>query len=302
MRACDCFCLGTAMGEGEYRSGDLVIRRMRASDVDGADRVSFGVLGHHRPNPDDEARRARSRARFAHYLAHDADGAWVAEEGGGIVGTSVAIMREGIWGLALFAVAERRQGRGIGRRLLDAALRYGEGSRGGLIMSSEDPKAMRRYARAGFDLRPCVAAAGVLRPDLPEAPEVQEPGRAEAIVRAAPISRAVRGASHGEDIGLMMDAGFRMLMLGDDGYVLHDDGTIRLLAARDDDTAAALMRAAFAQAPRGATVQVDLIAAGHDWAIRTCLDAGLALSCVGPIFTRGDVGPMRPYLPTGAFL
>ena len=29
MRACDCFCLGTAMGEGEYRSGDVVIRRMR---------------------------------------------------------------------------------------------------------------------------------------------------------------------------------------------------------------------------------------------------------------------------------
>ena len=290
------------MGEGEYRSGDLTIRGMRAGDIEAADLVAFGVLGHHRPDPDEDDRRARARRRFEHYLALDAGGAWVAEADGEIVGTSIAILREGIWGLALFAVAENRQGRGIGRRLLDAALTYGDGSRGGLIMSSEDPKAMRRYARAGFDLRPCVAAAGVLRPDLPKAPEVEEPGREEAIARAALLSRAVRGASHGEDVGVMMDAGLRMLMLGDDGFVLHENGTIRLLAALDDDTAAGLMRAAFAQATPGATVQVDLLAAGHDWAIRTCLDAGLALSCVGPIFPRGDVGPMRPYIPTGAFL
>jgi hypothetical protein len=62
------------------------------------------------------------------------------------------------------------------------------------------------------------------------------------------------------------------------------------------------MAAAFARAPRGATVQADLITAGNDWAIRTCLHAGLALTPGGGVFTRGDVGPMRPYLPTGAWL
>ena len=305
MRACDCFCLGTAMAEGEYRSGEVVIRRMREEDIAAADEVAWAVLGHHRPASDHEARRARARLRYLHYLEHDGPGSWVAETGGRIVGTSVAILREGLWGLALLAVAEEHQAKGIGRRLLDAALAYGEGAPGGWIMSSEDPKALRSYARAGFDLRPCVAAAGMLRTALggsePGSGGIEEPDRAAAVAHAAPISRAVRGASHGEDIGLLIDAGCRFLAL-ERGYVVHEEGTVRMLAALDDDTAAALLRAAFAQAPRGATVQVDLITAGHDWAIRGCLEAGLALSPGGAVFTRGEVGPMRPYLPTGAFL
>ena len=104
-----------------------------------------------------------------------------------------------------------------------------------------------------------------------------EPDRAGALIHASPISRAVRGASHGEDLGLLLDAGARMLTL-ERGFVVHEEGTIRVLAALDDDTAGTLLQAAFAHAPRGATVQVDLIASGHDWAIRGCLDAGLALS------------------------
>jgi GNAT superfamily N-acetyltransferase len=275
---------------------------MREADIATTDEVAWAVLGHHRPTADDDARRARARLRFLHYLEHDAPGCWVAEVGGAIVGTSVAIMREGLWGLALLAVAQEHQAKGLGRRLIEAALAYGEGARGGWIMSSEDPKALRRYVLAGFDLRPCVAAAGMLRTDLAPMPAgIEEPGRDAAVAHAAPISRAVRGASHGEDVGLLIDAGCRFLAL-ERGYVVHEEGTIRMLAALDDDTAAALLRAAFAQAPRGATVQADLITAGHDWAIRGCLEAGLALSPAGAVFTRGEVGPMRPYLPTGAFL
>ena len=58
-------------------------------------------------------------------------------------------------------------------------------------MSSEDPEALRRYALAGFDLRPCVAAAGMLRTDLPVV-HAEESGDLRA---TEPISRAVRGAS-----------------------------------------------------------------------------------------------------------
>jgi GNAT superfamily N-acetyltransferase len=290
------------MDAGEYRSDATIIRAMETRDIRAVDDVAWGVLGHLSPGREREAARARALPRFERHLEVDPDGAFVAVLDAEIVGTAIAILREGIWGLSLFAVAERHQGKGVGRRLLDAALGYADGARGALIMSSEDPKAMRRYALAGFDLRPCVAAAGALRTDLPPMPDgVEEPDRAAAIAHAAPISRAVRGASHGEDLGLVLDAGSRMLTLPD-GFVIHEQGTVRMLAARDEDTASKLLWAAFAQAPRGATVQVDLITAGQDWAIRPCLQAGLALSLGGAVFTRGEVGPMRPYLPTGAWL
>ena len=32
------------------------------------------------------------------------------------------------------------------------------------------------------------------------------------------------------------------------------------------------------------------------------LDAGLSLNPEGPIFVRGEVGPLAPYLPSGAYL
>jgi GNAT superfamily N-acetyltransferase len=285
------------MGEGEYRSRDVVIRRMRLEDADRVDDVAYGVLGHHRPARDQAERKARALLRFARYLELDPDGQWVAEIEGVVVGSANAILREGMWGLGLFAVAPEHQGRGVGRRLLDAALAYGDGARGGWIMSSEDPGAMRRYALAGFDLRPCVAAAGMLRTDLSHV-EVDESGD---LRHAEPISRAVRGASHGDDLAGLLDGGARLLTLPG-GFAIHEDGSVRVLAALDEDTATRLLRACFARAPRGATVQVDLLTAGQDWAIRPCLEAGLALSPGGAVFVRGDVGPMRPYVPTGAWL
>jgi GNAT superfamily N-acetyltransferase len=291
------------MGEPDYRSGAVTLRPMTAEDARTAHAIAWSVLGW--TNPDMQEDRARQNAdrRFAYNLETDPGGCTIAEVDGVAVGVAVAILREGIWGLALLAVREEHQGRGVGRRLLDAALTYGAGARGAMITSSEDPKALRRYARAGFDLVPAMDAAGVLAVDRPDPPAaVDEPAPHAAVVRAAPISRAVRGAAHGEDVRVMLAQGDRLLMLGDRGFVVHSDGSPRLLAARDDDAAAGLLRAAFAQAPRGATVQVHHITAGQDWAVRTCLDAGLALSTGGPTFVRGKLGPMRPYLPSGAWL
>jgi hypothetical protein len=75
-----------------------------------------------------------------------------------------------------------------------------------------------------------------------------------------------------------------------------------LVAGRDDDAATRALNAAFAAVPRGASVTVDFLTAGQDWAVRASLDAGLALSPEGPFFTGGDLGPMRPYIPSGAYL
>ena len=284
----------------------MEIRAMEPSDVPAAAAVAIAAIDQ-MPGYSPEALQARQEARIAHMQHTDPEGAWVADEDGEVVGLALAIVRdrvwlEGLWGLSLLAVRPDRQARGIGRELLDASLRTAREAGAALILSSVDPKAMRRYARAGFDLHPCVGAAGipaVVRPE-PEAEEVT-PAECAGIARLA--GRAVRGAAYDvRDLEMLVAGGCSLLAVAGRGFAAHHEGSPKLLAATDEDAAAALLRACFAASPRGGTVQVDLIHAGNDWAVRTCLDAGLALSPDGPLFTRGTLGPLRPWIPSGALL
>jgi len=281
---------------------------MEPEDVAGADLVAFDALSGAMPHAGEsgEARAHRGRSRIAHLLGTDPGGAWVAEavgERARVVGVGLALVREGLWGLSLLAVDPALQGSGLGRQLLDAALAYADGSRGAIILSSTDPKAMRSYARAGFDLRPQVAAAGMVDRDrLPPPHPALRGGTSDDLALTEPVSRAVRGATHAPDIPNQLANGCALLFLGDRGFVVHRAGTPRLLAARDEEAATALLWGALAAAPPGATVQIDFIAAGQDWAVAVALEAGLELSPDGPLFVRGDVGPLWPYLPSGAYL
>ena len=54
--------------------------------------------------------------------------------------------------------------------------------------------------------------------------------------------------------------------------------------------------------PAGEEIGVEWITSRQDWAIGPVLDAGLSLTNDGAVFVRGDVGPFRPYLPSGAYL
>ena len=75
-----------------------------------------------------------------------------------------------------------------------------------------------------------------------------------------------------------------------------------MLAATDEEAAQDLLRAVIATAPEGETVWGDSITAAQGWAVEVVLDAGLELSVHGATFLRGDVGPFRPYIPSGAYL
>lgn len=261
-------------------------------------RTVFADAGDPPVTPADERFHVR---RHLHLLETDPGGCWVAEEDGRLVGVALGILREGVWGLSFLAVQPDVQARGIGRRLLERAVAYGDGARGRIILSSTDPKAMRRYARAGLDLEPCVAAAGIVdRATLPVMPAaIVESDDVEA---TAPISRFVRGATHHLDIPQYLDYGMRLYLHGNRGFVVADDRTVKLLAARDAQAAAELLWAALALTPNGGTIGVDFLTARQQWAIQVVLEAGLALSPDGPIFTAGDVGPMAPYIPCGAYL
>jgi ribosomal protein S18 acetylase RimI-like enzyme len=280
------------------------IRPMRPEDIDAAQRVARSVLFYgDAPDYDAESLR-RSRPRFAHLQRTDPGGAWVAEDrGGAIVGVALALVREGVWGLSMFAVATPHQGRGIGRLLLEACFAHGADARGHLILSTESPAAMRRYARLGLDLRPCVAAAGIVdRTRLPDPDGVTDAGP-EGIPVADAIGRAVRGAGHGVDLEIALrDEGSRLLLLEDRAFAWVREERVMLVAGLDEPAATRALNAAFAATPPGASVGVDFLTAGQDWAVRACLDAGLALSPEGPLFAGGELGPLRPYIPSGSYL
>jgi hypothetical protein len=212
-------------------------------------------------------------------------------------------VRERVWGLSLLGVHPDWQGRRVGSQLLDRALRHADAAHGAIIVSSTHPAAMRRYAIAGFALRPCVSAAGILDRDAIPGGLRARPGDPAADRETCDLAgRHVRGASHGCDLEMFVTAGSQLLVIDGEGFAMHREGSPVVLAATSEAAARDLLWACFAAAPRGATVHVDWIAADHDWAIDVVLRAGLALSPDGPIFVRGDLGPMAPYLPSGAYL
>jgi GNAT superfamily N-acetyltransferase len=284
----------------------MLIRPLTPDDVPAADATAWAAMREQIPDAlhhSDAERARRARLRIAHLQRTDPGGAWVADDDGEIVGVALALVREGLWGLSLFGVRPDHQSRGIGRRLLDAALAYGEGSRGGIILSTTDPRAMRRYALAGFALRPSVTFAGIVdRSAIPAGLRSRPAGAATDREFCDAVSRHVRGAAHGPDLEAFEQIGCLLLVHEGGGWAAVRDGSPALVAARDDAIATDLLWSTLAAGGPGETVHVDFVTAGHDWAVQACLAARLALSPDGPVFVRGDVGPFAPYLPSGAFL
>jgi GNAT superfamily N-acetyltransferase len=278
------------------------IRPLRDDDVAAADRLCMHVLFSVLPGDDEDERRARSHARIRHLADADPGGAWVAERDGEVAGVALALVREGVWGFSLFGVAADLQGHGVGRALFERCWAYGASARAHLILSSENPAAMRSYARSGLGLRPCVAAGGIA--DLARAPDldrVEDAGEG-GIAIADAIGRELRGAGHGRDLPVVLAHGGRLLVLEDRAFALMRGGSVALLGARDADAARLVLWAGLVAAGPGATVSVDFLTAGQDWALPVILDARLQLSPDGPMFAGGALGPMTPYVPSGAYL
>jgi GNAT superfamily N-acetyltransferase len=281
---------------------DVDIRPMRDEDVVDADRVCVDVLYTTFSGESEAVRATRQHARIRHLLDTDPGGSWVAEHDGRVEGVALALIREGVWGFSLFGVAEALQGRGVGRELFARCWEYGAGARGHLVLSSTNPQAMGIYARTGLPIRPCVAVAGI--PDLSLAPDVN--GIADAgeagIPLADAIGRELRGAGHGRDLPVPMAHGARLLVFEDRAFALARGSNLIALGARDDQAAQHMLWAVFVAAGPGATVNVDFLTAGQDWALPVCMDARLALSPDGPMFAGGTLGPLAPYIPSGAYL
>lgn len=238
-------------------------------------------------------------ARTAHLLVTDPGGCWVAEDSGGPIGFAIALEREKMWILASYAVLPGRQGVGIGRMLLSAAMSHGRGALRGMLISSTDPRATRHYRLAGFSLHPKMLMRGQLeRQAIPLTDRVRE-GSAGDFDLMDSIDRRVRGAAHGPDHALLLQS-FHLLVSDrstGSGYAfVSSTGTPVLLAATNRRTASALLWEAIAATPPGAEAEFEGITAANEWAIDVGMAAGLSLHTEGYVGLR-QMKPPMPYLP-----
>lgn len=286
-----------------------MVRPMETTDAAGVYRTSSEALVATADEREEVGRRSaeeieRRKERYRHFMAHDPGGAWVAADGERVVGVALALEREGVWILSLFAVDEEYRGAGVGRRLLDRALGYAEGRKGAILASSTHPAAMRRYALAGFDLYPTLTAGGTVRREaLPAGLRVRERTE-DGLQLAAEVDRQLRGAAHGPDLEFMLQTGCCLFVAerrAGRGYALLWEGSPAIVAATTPEIAKDLLWFCLAQSP-DETVEVRWITSAQNWAIPVVLEAGLSLSPAGPICVRGDLGPLAPYLPSGPFL
>lgn len=242
--------------------------------------------------------------RASHVLGTDPGGCWVADDEatGEVVGVAMATRRDLLWTLFTYAVRPGRQGAGIGAALLDAALAYGAGCLRGMICALPDPKALRRYRRAGFALHPTMRLEGVVdRSALPAVDGVRVGSDGDRDL-ADSVDRRLRGAAHGPDHEAL--AAQATLLVCDlftgSGYVYVTDSDIGLLAATSKAIAQRLLWSALAHLPAATTVAARYLTADQDWAVDVGLAAGLQIGRDGFLALR-QMRPPAPYVPSVHF-
>ncbi|WP_414166512.1 N-acetyltransferase family protein [Streptoverticillium reticulum] len=291
------------------------VRPLQESDLPAAERASAVTflaadrLARRACEPEAEPRSASGSQqwidRMRYFLTVDPGGCWAAVDeavdGGAVVGFAVSQNRGRLWYLATYGVLPGRQGKGIGKRLMDAVLAHAEGRRG-LFSSTVHPAATRRYRLAGFSLLPQMRMVGTVdRTSLPAVTGLRD-GRADDLEWMDRLDENLRGAGHGPDHRYMLGT-LRLVVsrAGDrPGYVYLDDrGRALLLAAAHPDTAQRLLWEALASS-RGDTL-VNCITTANEWAVDVGLAARLDIGQEGYLAVRGMTDP-APYLASGHFL
>lgn len=248
-------------------------------------------------------RLASSAGWVRHILGTDPRGGFVAVRGDTVVGFSLASRRGDLWFLSSLMVDTSMQGQGVGRRLLEAALSTYEGCRGGYLLGSKDPKALSRYGRAGFDLQPGHAARGDLdRSVLPVITGVRVGSYDDDRELVDEAMRTARGEPLGPDLAFLADRGGPLWVADGPtgrGFAVGRDKGVQLLAASTPAAAQALLWTCLAEATSPA-VELNCLTGAQQWAVQVALAARLSLGFGPDLCTRGDIGPLWPYLPDGA--
>lgn len=282
------------------------LEAMERLTADSYHRVDERLLPREWPDPEmrPPERGADWIRRTRHTMTTDADGCWVADRDGEIVGCVISRVRELMWILASFAVSSSHQSRGVGTQLLTAAMHHGRSCLRGMFAASADPAAVRRYRLAGFTLHPQMLLTGrVDRSVLPIVDHVRE-GSASDVDLMNSLDRRTRGAAHLSDHDVLL-AQFRLVVCersSGQGYAyVGPDGAPVLLAASTRRIASDLMWEALASSDPEGAVTVRHVTAANEWAIDVGMSARLSLHQSGYLCLRG-MKPPTPYLHHGSLL
>lgn len=277
-----------------------LVRPMEDRDVHQAATVTAEAFGN--DISDAWARRVWEQ-RLRHSLRSDPEGSFVSEHRGSISGAAQAVIRDGVWVLSLMAVSPRLGIGGEGRALMRSALDYGSDSPGGLIIASNDPRALRLYASSGFSLEATFKANGTVDPSTLPPPDSRiTPVAPHELAELAAISRAARGAAHTPDLEVALFRGASVSRLADRGFVVAMPGRgVWALAARDEEAGTALLWHALGELCEEPRIEIGWISGRQQWAIDALVAARLSLTGYGAICARGEVGPMHPYIPSPSF-
>jgi GNAT superfamily N-acetyltransferase len=141
------------------------IRRPTNADIEACGRVIYdafkGIADHHGFPPDFYSVQATMRVA-SFFIDHPSIFSVVAEVEGEVVGTSFLDERDAIHGVGGVAVDPPLQGRGIGRRLIEAVLARGRSAVGiRLVQEAYNTSSMSLYAALGFEIKePLVSVRG----------------------------------------------------------------------------------------------------------------------------------------------
>jgi GNAT superfamily N-acetyltransferase len=256
-----------------------------------------GLLpSHTRPS---DAQLEASRVGHARFVQRDGPGAWVAVSEGRVVGVAESVRRESFWGLSMLFVHPEFQSRGVGRRLLEAAMGYAAGATQRMIQSSPDPRAMRRYFLAGLAMHPTAEMGGqpdrrAIPPSLPG--RNGDGGDLELVAEV----EAQLGRSRTEDVAFaLIDPRCRLDVVDSDsgrGWVLWHPDRLAMLGATDEQTAAILLWR-FLAGSEG-QILVHGLTAGQQWAFDVLHRARLTAEIRGSLFVDGMAVPV-PWIASG---
>ena len=253
----------------------------------------------HEPQPRTDEQREDILSGLRRFVELDPDGAWVAADGGSVVGMAASIRRASFWGLSMLFVDPARQNQGLGRQLLDAGLASASGASVRMILSSSDPRALRRYALAGLAIHPALEARGTIdRKAIPD-DQSSRPGDASDLNLVASVDAGLRG-SRVTDVEYLLGVGAMMHVIDRGaarGYVVHRHQQLWILGATDDATASGLLWRFLAEA--GTDAEIWGLTARQNWAVKVALAARLEVVPSGALFLAGREHPPGPWLPSG---